>query len=641
MSYSKGSFSGARSYGSSATAIRVGHEDSTSPTASSPFQNIPSSSRRRGSLSNTVDAIRHAGGPNSIDNFARSWTRAATFFEVTPSQTFFVPNEVVGSHRDSQAGYARLGHDRYASPFDDTDSIDHHYDSGVDDIDESDNIDEHSHMVSQGLGPGGINYGSLGSIRSIRESIGGTVVTRLNDVSRLNDGSMRHAASMFQQQQGLTEEMKEREPLLVRRVEREDGKVVAVIVGQSTMPQTVFNSVNVLIGIGLLSLPLGLKYSGWFIGVIFLTWSAWITNYTAKLLSKCMDKAQDHTLVTYADIAYAAFGHRARIWISVLFSMELLTACVALIILFADSLNNLIPSVSVTEWKLAAVVILTPLSFLPLRVLSFSSVLGIMACFGIVSIIFIDGLYKPEMPGSLRQPMPTHVWPQSWAGLPMSFGLLMSPWGGHSVFPNIYKDMRHPHKYRKAVDITYAVTFGLDMSLALIGVFMFGDLVRDEITSNVLSLASEYPAALSIMMVTCIAIVPLTKTPLNARPIITTIEVMTGLDSRTLPTGELLAGMSASLRGLLKICLRILCNVVFVCIAILFPAFENVMGLMGSFLTFSICVILPIVFYLKICAEDIKPGEKTLCWVLLGISTFFAALGTVWSFLPLGTLPDW
>jgi len=116
---------------------------------------------------------------------------------------------------------------------------------------------------------------------------------------------------------------------------------------------------------------------------------------------------------------------------------------------------------------------------------------------------------------------------------------------------------------------------------------------------------------------------------------------MTGLDSRTLPTGESLVGISAPLRGLLKIFLRILCNVVFVGIAILFPAFENVMGLLGSFLTFSICVILPIVFYLKICGEDIKPGERTLCWVLLGMSTFFAALGTVWSFLPPGTLPDW
>lgn len=82
-------------------------------------------------------------------------------------------------------------------------------------------------------------------------------------MSRLNDGSMRDAASMLQQQRGLTDNMKEREPLLVQRVEREDGRVVAIIVGQSTLPQTVFNSVNVLIGVGLLSLPLGLKYSGW------------------------------------------------------------------------------------------------------------------------------------------------------------------------------------------------------------------------------------------------------------------------------------------------------------------------------------------------------------------------------------------
>lgn len=56
---------------------------------------------------------------------------------------------------------------------------------------------------------------------------------------------------------------KEREPLLVKTVRSDEGKVEVVIVGQSTLPQTVFNSVNVLIGIGLLSLPLGLRYSGW------------------------------------------------------------------------------------------------------------------------------------------------------------------------------------------------------------------------------------------------------------------------------------------------------------------------------------------------------------------------------------------
>lgn len=81
---------------------------------------------------------------------------------------------------------------------------------------------------------------------------------------RLNDSVVRHAADLFAEQQAAAVQPvdKEREPLLVKTVEH-DGVVEQIIVGQSTLPQTVFNSVNVLVGVGLLSLPLGLKYSGW------------------------------------------------------------------------------------------------------------------------------------------------------------------------------------------------------------------------------------------------------------------------------------------------------------------------------------------------------------------------------------------
>ncbi len=34
----------------------------------------------------------------------------------------------------------------------------------------------------------------------------------------------------------------------------------------------------------------------------------------------------------------------------------------------------------------------------------------------------------------------------------------LAPWGGHSVFPNIYRDMRHPHKFNKGLTITYTFT---------------------------------------------------------------------------------------------------------------------------------------------------------------------------------------
>ena len=132
----------------------------------------------------------------------------------------------------------------------------------------------------------------------------------------------------------------------------------------------------------------------------------------------------------------------------------------------------------------------------------------------VVGIIFIDGLIKPEAPGSLRNPATTYLFPETWLTLPLSFGLFMSPWGGHSVFPNIYRDMRHPAKYGRALKYTYGATYLLDLAMAIIGILMFGEHTRDEISSNIL-LGTGYPQALSVLIIVFITIIPLTKVPLR------------------------------------------------------------------------------------------------------------------------------
>ena len=58
-----------------------------------------------------------------------------------------------------------------------------------------------------------------------------------------------------------------------------------------------------------------------------------------------------------------------------------MAACVALVVLFSDSLNALFPQIDKLQWKIVAGFVLTPLSFLPLKVLSFSSILGILSTF--------------------------------------------------------------------------------------------------------------------------------------------------------------------------------------------------------------------------------------------------------------------
>jgi solute carrier family 32 (vesicular inhibitory amino acid transporter) len=194
----------------------------------------------------------------------------------------------------------------------------------------------------------------------------------------------------------------------------------------------------------LLSLPLGIKYAGMICGMAFLFFAAIVTAYTANLLAKCLDL--DASLITFADLAFISYGPQARIVTGVLFMLELLAACVALVVLFADTLNLLIPGVGVTEWKIICGILLIPLNFIPLRLLSFTSVLGIFSCFCskllyiyalvisvvdtrlVVLIVFLDGFIKPQTPGSLREPAQTYSFPENWLTLPLSFGILMCEW---------------------------------------------------------------------------------------------------------------------------------------------------------------------------------------------------------------------
>jgi len=158
---------------------------------------------------------------------------------------------------------------------------------------------------------------------------------------------------------------------------------------------------------------------------------------------------------------------------------------------------------------------------------------------------------------------------------------------------------------------------------------MFGDSVMTEITANLIA-TPGYPRTLSVLMTAFIAIIPLTKVPLNARPIVSTLEALFGLTSHVSDSPTL----SDFSRGLLRIVIRVLVVVVFVLIAIVFPAFDSIMAFMGSALCFTICVILPLMFYLKIFGKEVSMRERVLDWFLITVCSVLASIGTVWAFLP-------
>lgn len=118
--------------------------------------------------------------------------------------------------------------------------------------------------------------------------------------------------------------------------------------------QTVFNSVNLIVGLGFLALPYCLKRAGWIFGTTSLLLCLVIMNHTAKLVCRCLQSRNlAYIPSSFPELADAAFGgsfaHRA---ISVLFVAELYLADIAILIVAADNLAQLFPDLAAYKSKL-------------------------------------------------------------------------------------------------------------------------------------------------------------------------------------------------------------------------------------------------------------------------------------------------
>lgn len=329
--------------------------------------------------------------PNSLGAYIRSITRASGFRDMRPR----LRQILLGEDEEVTDEHRHLGH-----------HAENHNQAG----NAHSTPDERTPLVAHGGGGDGSDNESSG-LEPLQNMVTGTSQDRVKELTR--------------QREETRAKMKDdgREALLITKVQRDDGTEAEVIVGQSSLPQTIFNSCNTLIGVGILSLPLGIRYAGWVIGILGLVASAIVSKYTAGLLAKCIDV--DSSLANFADIAFVAFGETGRVTTSSLISLELMVACVGLVILFADTLGSLISSVDAIHWKIIGGCILGPLQFLPMSWLGFTSFLGIFCNLIIIFISLIVGLMKAESPGSLRDVATTYAFPPNWRALPLSFGLIM------------------------------------------------------------------------------------------------------------------------------------------------------------------------------------------------------------------------
>ncbi|KAJ7468733.1 transmembrane amino acid transporter protein-domain-containing protein [Mycena latifolia] len=368
--------------------------------------------------------------------------------------------------------------------------------------------------------------------------------------------------------------------------------------GQSTFGQTLFNSIAILLGIGMLSEPLAFAYAGWGMGFVLIIFYGFISCYTAKILAGII--LSDPRLRSYADIGRKAFGPQSTLVISILFCLELFAVSVILVTLYADSLHSLIPRYSSDTYKLWGIFILIPTVFLPLSLLSYTSILGIISTILVVIVILVDGVSKTESPGSLWSPAETSFGIDNMNHLGIAFGLFMAGFSGHAVIPSLARDMTDPSEFNKMINWAFIVATSIYTLIACAGYLMFGNSVSAEISIDLLS-TPGYNTALNEAALWMLVLSPLSKFALTTQPLNTAIQILLGIDRPVGSPEELAAklagpqqGSCVTVKAALGVVQRIAVTLLSVTVSILVPEFSAAMAFLGSFSAFVLCVIGPI-----------------------------------------------
>ncbi|XP_022864995.1 amino acid transporter AVT1I-like [Olea europaea var. sylvestris] len=384
--------------------------------------------------------------------------------------------------------------------------------------------------------------------------------------------------------------------------------------GTTSFFKTIFNGLNSLSGVGILSVPYALASGGWLsLALLFII--AIATLYTGFLIKRCMDF--DPNIRSYPDIGEKAYGTKGRIFVSIFMHLELYLVATGFLIMAGDNLHNLIPNFEINFYSMTiggkqSFVILVSLVIMPtvwinnLTTLSYVSATGVLASVIIIASIFWVG--TSDNIGFDQKGILLNL-----SGIPTAFSLYAFCYCAHPVFPTLYTSMRNQRQFSMVLVTCFlfcTITYG---TMAILGYLMFGSKVQSQITlnlpiENISSKVAIYTALVN----------PIAKYALMLMPIANAIE------NQFKPYCN---------KRFFSLLVRTTLLITSVVVALTLPFFGLLMGLVGAFLSVTGSILIPCFCYLRISRayrriglEEVVIGLTVLMGIVILITGTYVSL---------------
>eukprot|EP01018_Ginkgo_biloba_P039232 Gb_00871 [translate_table: standard] len=379
---------------------------------------------------------------------------------------------------------------------------------------------------------------------------------------------------------------------------------------KSSFWHSTLNIIGGMMGQALMSLPYALVNGGWaglsvpmVFGIMF--------GFAASSLTRCLQFRPCAS--NYQDIGEAAFSKRGRIITTILLYAEIFLILVAYTISLKDSLDVIFPHAKFGNHVsghnvvvLIAIALVLPTLWLRnMRSIAILSLVGILSTLLVISIVGWEAAVGGV--GTSH-----HIPTFQIQHIPIASGIYIFCCGGSQVFPNIYRAMKDPNQFPKVVAVSFCTSTLVCIGFAFLGAAMFGREVNSLIT---LSMPMHTTATKISLWATVIN--TMSKYALQIVPVIDELE------------NVFLGSVGSRTRVVVRGAISSVILIVVLVMAISLPYFGYVMALVGSLFSVVVSLILPCIFYIKICRPKTTVVVLNLSFIAIGM--LFGITGTTFS----------